>query len=222
MNDGLSEELRRLDDFLLGEAVGEESMLLSELDGFLTGLVVCPVMITPGEWLPVVWGDDGPVFEDESQAQAILDLIMGHYNDIIRHLDQGACRPLYDVDNDDSLLWETWIEGFWEAVLLRPEAWLELKDIDDEDLDTAMFSLSRLYEIATTAPAELEPLEVDEELKDLAPDMIPHAVEILHRARLAHADPSAGPIKRDQPKVGRNDPCPCGSGKKYKRCCGRS
>jgi preprotein translocase subunit SecA len=28
-------------------------------------------------------------------------------------------------------------------------------------------------------------------------------------------------IVRDQPKVGRNDPCPCGSGKKYKKCCGR-
>ncbi len=28
-------------------------------------------------------------------------------------------------------------------------------------------------------------------------------------------------IKRSQPKVGRNDPCPCGSGKKYKHCCGR-
>ncbi|MBF0274553.1 MAG: preprotein translocase subunit SecA [Nitrospinae bacterium] len=29
------------------------------------------------------------------------------------------------------------------------------------------------------------------------------------------------PIKRDAPKVGRNDPCPCGSGKKYKKCCGK-
>jgi preprotein translocase subunit SecA len=29
------------------------------------------------------------------------------------------------------------------------------------------------------------------------------------------------PFKRDKPKVGRNDPCPCGSGKKYKKCCGR-
>ena len=26
---------------------------------------------------------------------------------------------------------------------------------------------------------------------------------------------------RQTPKIGRNDPCPCGSGKKYKRCCGR-
>ncbi len=29
------------------------------------------------------------------------------------------------------------------------------------------------------------------------------------------------PIRREAPKVGRNDPCPCGSGKKYKKCCGR-
>jgi preprotein translocase subunit SecA len=30
------------------------------------------------------------------------------------------------------------------------------------------------------------------------------------------------PVKRTGPKVGRNDPCPCGSGKKYKKCCGRN
>jgi len=29
------------------------------------------------------------------------------------------------------------------------------------------------------------------------------------------------PIRRERPKVGRNDPCPCGSGKKYKKCCGK-
>ena len=29
-------------------------------------------------------------------------------------------------------------------------------------------------------------------------------------------------VRRDMPKVGRNDPCPCGSGKKYKNCCGRN
>ena len=34
------------------------------------------------------------------------------------------------------------------------------------------------------------------------------------------ARPQAVQIKRDEPKVGRNDPCPCGSGKKYKHCCG--
>ena len=32
--------------------------------------------------------------------------------------------------------------------------------------------------------------------------------------------PTAGTVKRSSAKVGRNDPCPCGSGKKYKKCCG--
>ena len=30
------------------------------------------------------------------------------------------------------------------------------------------------------------------------------------------------PVRREHPKVGRNDPCPCGSGKKYKKCCGQA
>jgi preprotein translocase subunit SecA len=28
------------------------------------------------------------------------------------------------------------------------------------------------------------------------------------------------PIRRQEKKIGRNEPCPCGSGKKYKKCCG--
>jgi len=49
-----------------------------------------------------------------------------------------------------------------------------------------------------------------------------------HLARdMADQAAAAGPqkvqtIRRDLPKVGRNDPCPCGSGKKYKKCCGKS
>ena len=41
------------------------------------------------------------------------------------------------------------------------------------------------------------------------------------KARTAGDGPTTAPIKRDRPKVGRNDPCPCGSGKKYKKCHGK-
>ncbi len=34
--------------------------------------------------------------------------------------------------------------------------------------------------------------------------------------------PKVATIVNEQPKVGRNDPCPCGSGKKYKQCCGKN
>ena len=40
------------------------------------------------------------------------------------------------------------------------------------------------------------------------------------KARVAPRASPAQPVERDAPKVGRNDPCPCGSGKKYKKCCG--
>ncbi len=60
-----------------------------------------------------------------------------------------------------------------------------------------------------------------------------HEVQAYAHATQAAAGPGAGPraaggegdalqpIRREAPKVGRNDPCPCGSGKKYKQCCGR-
>jgi preprotein translocase subunit SecA len=38
----------------------------------------------------------------------------------------------------------------------------------------------------------------------------------------AQSNQTYEPIKRDKNKVGRNDPCPCGSGKKYKNCCGKN
>jgi preprotein translocase subunit SecA len=40
-------------------------------------------------------------------------------------------------------------------------------------------------------------------------------------ARPADSQPEAATVVRFHPKVGRNDPCPCGSGKKYKHCHGR-
>ncbi|MCZ6851047.1 MAG: SEC-C metal-binding domain-containing protein [Planctomycetota bacterium] len=37
----------------------------------------------------------------------------------------------------------------------------------------------------------------------------------------ATARPKRQPVRRTSPAIGRNEPCPCGSGKKYKHCCGR-
>ena len=42
------------------------------------------------------------------------------------------------------------------------------------------------------------------------------------QAQAAEPPPVAKTIRKETPKVGRNDPCPCGSGKKYKKCCGKN
>jgi uncharacterized protein YecA (UPF0149 family) len=44
--------------------------------------------------------------------------------------------------------------------------------------------------------------------------------EHVHGPNCSHAQALLKPITREAPKVGRNDPCPCGSQKKFKKCCG--
>jgi hypothetical protein len=48
--------LKQLEQELL--ALGDDAMLLEELDGFIAGLLVCPELIKPSEWLPLVWGSE--------------------------------------------------------------------------------------------------------------------------------------------------------------------
>ena len=223
MTDELSENLRKLDEFLCSGAVSDDAMLLSELDGFLAGVVVCPDLIKPSEWLSVIWGGESPEFDSQHQAQGVIDLIMKHYNGIIRQLDRGEYSPLYDIDVDDSILWETWVEGFFSAMELRPGAWIALAEDDDEDLQRALFVLGRLGDLAAP-PYGGDPMDSDAVMKEYASDLIPMHVALLHETRLRKAAKNApfpnAPFPLDfGPKVGRNDPCPCGSGKKFKKCC---
>ena len=57
------DRLNALDTLLLSQT-DEDGMLLSEFDGFCAGVIVCPELIKPSEWLPHVWGPNGtPDFE---------------------------------------------------------------------------------------------------------------------------------------------------------------
>ncbi len=50
-------------------------------------------------------------------------------------------------------------------------------------------------------------------------DAIPQAVRDIYSHWLERRMPQARPMRAASRKVGRNEPCPCGSGKKYKHCC---
>lgn len=80
-------------------------MVVSQIDGYLAGIVVCPDLIMPGEWLPVIWRTDGdePVFHNARQAEKLMGLIMEHYNSTIADIDAGRYAPVFDVDtrNDE-------------------------------------------------------------------------------------------------------------------------
>lgn len=219
--------LKQLEQELL--ALGDDAMLLEELDGFVAGLLVCPELIKPSEWLPVVWGSeegDEPTFDGLDHLNRVLGLVMEHYNDVARTLIERPDRygPLLATDKrNNDILWETWVAGFEKAAKLRPAAWQKLLTADHETAQ-AMSGLLTLADVdRRDSRFALEQLDA---LTAAAPHQIGPWVVTLNEWRLANysptqdfqTQPSSSPTPTN--KVGRNDPCPCGSGKKYKKCCG--
>jgi uncharacterized protein len=118
-------DLDALDDYLMSDHAPDESMGLSDLDGFLTGIVVGPELIPPSEWLSVIWGGDEPKFETEEEMRTILSTIMGRYNEIVACLnfDPNNFEPIFWEGPDGEAIASDWTSGFLDAVALRPTAW---------------------------------------------------------------------------------------------------
>lgn len=215
-------DLTLLDEFLMSDRAPQDCMGLSDLDGFLTGLVVGPELIMPSEWLPQVWGGEGPEFASAAEAEAVLCAIMARYNEIGAQLDRGpdGLEPVFWTGADgETVIAGDWAEGFFEAMNLRPDAWTPLI----EDRQAGIILMPILALCSDEDGEALLPLDEEEEKQWQinAPDVIPASVLAIRefwRKRTAEM-PFPGVI-RTEPKVGRNETCPCGSGRKHKRCCG--
>jgi uncharacterized protein len=215
-----------LEAFLESDRSPPDSMLLSDLDGFLTGIAIGPDLIMPSEWLPVVWGGEEPVFDDDRETQAVLGGIMSRYNEILRQVEDGTFEPILWATSDDTVIASDWAEGFALAIGLRPKAWDPLFKAKDHAL--ALFPILALCGDENGESALGLDAETEEEIMEKAPAVLPEAVmEIAAFWRDRRAARSGSPgadrtthAARIVPKPGRNDPCPCGSGRKFKRCCG--
>jgi len=218
-------DLDLLDAYLLSDQSPPECMLLSDLDGFLTGIAIGPELVMPSEWLPQVWGGEEPVFDDHVQASAILGTIIGCYNAIVREAEVGAFGPIFWENADGTVIAADWAEGFMHAVALRADAW--------EPLMRSKRHGRLLFPILALCADEhgdsalgLEPDEEDRVMAEAA-EFIPVCVTEIaaywrkRRPTLAigSSQPVSVSLKANQP--GRNDPCPCGSGRKFMVCCGR-
>jgi len=210
----LPKNLQRLEHFLLSPAVSEEGMLLTELDGFLAAIAVCPEQIPEPEWMLKIWGEEEPKFGSKAEKDSYFATVRDRYAETEATMKNDKYDPILEPDNDGSVLWEGWVAGFKQAVMLRPASWLIHDKASDGDARLAFSLLMRLAELEEN---DTEPQEGDEALERDALLLIPHCAHKLYKAKAKLFEPRISTSSSSI--VGRNDPCPCGSGKKFKKCC---
>lgn len=135
--------------------------------------------------------------------------------------DEETMMGLYEQAHDDFPLAALWAIGFFRGMALRQDAWDHWLDAHP-DLGEDIEELFRLSLIQGTPLEELD-LSV-EDIPDKATRLeivraIPEILQSMNDLRQDELARPPEPVRR-APTPGRNDPCPCGSGKKFKKCCG--
>ncbi len=156
-------DLAALDDFLASDRTPPDCMQLSELDGFLAGIVAGPRMIPPSTWLPMIWHGDEPDYADIEEMQSVLGTIMRRHNEIIRVLDTAPdkYRPLLAAQDDGSFDASDWTLGFLRAMTLCQHEWEPLL----RDRMAGALIVPIMLIASTTDKANL-PLDADERMPD--------------------------------------------------------
>lgn len=164
-------------------------MTLSELNGYLTGIIVNPETIQPSRWLPRIWGDDAvTAFETMKDPETTVDLIIDHYNTISRLLAHGSHYEAiltHKPRDPEEKPWEAWIEGFMSSIDLAPKSWDILTAEQDEEAEAALEILYVLNDLTATTP--VLPQHDLEEIDDAAPALLRECVMLLNRFRQTHS-----------------------------------
>lgn len=224
--------------FLEDPARPDGTLRYHELQGFIFTVVSAPELIGPSEWMPIIFGDHDANYETLEDAQRVVEQIMVIYNNINAAVLDGrptlpadceVCADALENLEDGAplsqwargfLIGHQWLEELWEADL--PEEW-------DEELGAVLMTLSffasrRLAEaFSADMPGGSRTLgELARVMVQTLPDALGSYAN-LGRTVMPLAldlDVDEAPEPRRAEKVGRNEPCPCGSGKKFKKCCG--
>ncbi len=231
-------DLDRLEELLDSEIFKGEAMLLDELQALLCAIISGPEPIPPSDWLPVVFGDD-PAFESEAQTSEIIDLLMRFYNDLAERLAAGDDWELIlypYADDPEELDFATWADAYLYGSQLGCNWYDAVGDHAEEltELLQPLFLLSGMLKEDALQRREAWMSAAQEKLAIAsAQEELPELVSAIHdfwRAKEASDEAISDDTRKkgkiqlgsmgETPAAGRNEACPCGSGKKYKQCCG--
>ena len=207
----------RLMELLDDKSEARNTMRCDEVQGFMMALLSGPDALNRSNWLPEILGEES--LFDAKERTEIERLVMAMAADMRMKLNEKILPDLWfyedEAGNPD---FYTWCNAYLYALDIVPTDWFEAVDQEEfEDLFYPIMALGGIYDDEENGEVILHLNE--KELTQLESDL-PHALlDIYWYWQAIINKPQT--VRREGEKVGRNDPCPCGSGKKYKACCGK-
>ena len=207
----------RLMELLDAKSEAHNTMRCDEVQGFMMALLSGPDALNPTNWLPEILGEES--LFDAKERTEIERLVMAMAADMRMKLNEKILPDLWfyedEAGNPD---FYTWCIAYLYSLDIVPTDWFEAVDQEEfEDLFYPIMALGGIYDDEENGEVILHLNE--KELTQLESDL-PHVLlDIYWYWQAIINKPQT--VRREGEKVGRNDPCPCGSGKKYKACCGK-
>ena len=216
-------DLDRLEELLETEVFAGAAMRLDEVQAMLCAIVSGPEPVLPSVWLPEALGKG--METDDTVVAETVELLMRLNNDIAAALlaDETVAPVLYPEDEScETYDYAAWADSYVFGAGLAGD-WYELagKHADDlSELLEPMFMLNGMLkeDVEKSGERWFTPAEEARLVADIQ-ENLPVIVQTLYN--FWRNKRMGGTIRHDEPKSGRNDPCPCGSGRKFKQCCGR-
>lgn len=174
-----------------------ECMTLETLDGLFCALIINPVMAKPADWMNTIFGQKRAIASEE-ELERVMMILIRYWNQASAAIENKQYMPR-TLENA-----QKWALGFNQGMDYCRKEWdLFLTDAENSSLISPIISLEKSPEIT-------------EENRQTLVAQISSIVSTLFYYWI---DKINNDKKETKSKVGRNDPCPCGSGKKYKKCC---
>ena len=220
---------------------GLQAYTFNELEGFLFSVAASPNLVPPSEWLPMVFGGAVPAFATAVEARMVTGAVMSLYNKIAGDVTQRdgilpddivfTDDPVDNLDDDAPVA--QWSRGFIQGHYWLEEDWQE-HGIGSDELAFVVWTLcffstpdlAKEFQREFGAPIEESAEKACTVFRFAAARYAALGARCRDAARdpiqLAASQYPANPFK-PAPRtaaIGRNEPCPCDSGRKYKKCCG--
>ncbi|HEY5366691.1 MAG TPA: UPF0149 family protein [Casimicrobiaceae bacterium] len=211
-------ELERLSAALASDAL-PEALPLDAVQGAFYAMASAPAAFAPADaWLPMLLGDNVQ-WQDAAQRADIESLLQRFANESRRDVQESEdSLPLLLFDDDAGKPdYATWCQGYLDGVDMSEPSWVA--HADDDTVRGLLLPVEVLAQSSDEPPTQVDGIDdLAAFTRDAREDFAGVLLDIRHF--WFDRRTSRVPATRETPKVGRNDACPCGSGRKFKQCHG--